>query len=122
MLFEFFEKPVRSVQSQSWVFSGYLSLLKKILSNVLATRGVKQSGLKKNMHPRAFLKGKIMAAFQTWGNFPAEKLSLNISNSSALALDTTTLSALWGGKVFLSMVTIGAHMEFGLMKVLRSLN
>ncbi len=66
----------------------------------MATQGVKQSGLKKNMHPRAFLKGKMMAAFQTWGNFPAEKLSLNISNSSALALDTKTLSALRGGSSY----------------------
>ncbi len=74
-----------------------------------------------DMHPRAFLKGKMMATFQIWDYFPAEKLSLNISNSSALALDTTPFRA-WRGGVFLSMVTIGAHLEFGLMKVLRSLN
>ncbi len=49
----------------------------RILSNVFATQDVRLTGLYEDMHPGgfpAFLRGKVMAIFQIWGDFRVEKL------------------------------------------------
>ncbi len=63
------------------------------------TQDVRLTGLYKDMHPGgflAFLRGKMMAIFQIWGDFPVEKLRLKISCSSCLTLGPRTLRNVGG--------------------------
>ncbi len=73
--------------------------------NGFATQDVRLTGLYEDMHPGgfpAFLRGKMMAVFQIWGEFPVEKLRLKMSSSSCLAL---------GPKVLRNVVRISSGPE-----------
>ncbi len=52
-----------------------------------------------DIHPGsfpAFLRGKMMAIFQIWGDFPVEKLRLKMPSSSCLALGPRALRNVGG--------------------------
>ncbi len=44
----------------------------------------------------AFLRGRMMAIFQIWGDFPVEKLGLKMPSSSCLALGPRALRNVGG--------------------------
>ncbi len=71
----------------------------RILFNVFATQDVRLTGLYEDMHRGAFptfLRGKRLAIFQVWGDFPVEKLRLKSSSSSCLALGPRALRNVGG--------------------------
>ncbi len=49
----------------------------------------------------AFLRGKVRAIFQIWGDFPVEKLRLKMPSSSCLALGPRALRNVGGYRLAL---------------------
>ncbi len=78
---------------------GFRQLVESFVEASLATQDVRLTGLYEDMHPGgfpAFLRGKMMAIFQIWGDLPVEKLRLKMSRSSCLALGPRILRNVGG--------------------------
>ncbi len=66
---------------------GFRPIVESVVED--STQDVRLTGLYEDMHPGgfpAFLRGKMMAIFQIWGDFPVEKLRLKMPSRSCLAL------------------------------------
>ncbi len=85
----------------------------------MAAQNVTLTGLYEDMHPGgfpAFLRGKMMANFQIWGDFPVKKLGLNKCSNSCHVLGP---GERWGDIIW-PRGDLNAHLEDGLVEVLLS--
>ncbi len=66
-------------------FPGFRQVVEPVVDDSLqrfATLDVRLTGLFEDMHPGGFpgfLRGKMMALFYIWGDFPVEKLKMEMS-------------------------------------------